>query len=386
MMARNFLIQLVLVLITVLPGWTSDTALMSFTQKDFARMIISEFNWFDGLPKEPSDRDYLIILGGKRNFHFEAENAYNPQTDNVTARNYELFGSFTGKQWLMGVSAPTTVHFTALLPLGGEFSIRANVKGEGFTWKFGDKKFSGGSSSSVFTKVDFGKVMLAPGVVSFEVTIPPEGAIDSFTLTAGDHKPIQPFGGWRFKEPLTNQRMAETGIALMDLYERLPDSKEETAVRITAVDAALKNNDVSPSTIDFLGPFSSRAWLRANYLGALVEIPIKISKSGFFAVRIRAMGNILSGSINDVSFSVPSKPYLDIVNLGIFRLEAGDNMIRIHLAPMGGLDIIELTPKAQSPSTLCALAGIEGATDRQVSADEARRFLETIRKKYPVRR
>lgn len=43
-------------------SWGAENAPL-FTQKDFARLIVQQFSWNDGLPKEPSDRDYLMILG-----------------------------------------------------------------------------------------------------------------------------------------------------------------------------------------------------------------------------------------------------------------------------------------------------------------------------------
>ncbi|MEI7817432.1 MAG: hypothetical protein WCI45_09605, partial [Desulfuromonadales bacterium] len=86
-----------------------------FTQKDLAKLILQQFSWSGGLTKEPGDRDYLLILGGKRNFRYEAENAYNEKTDRVTMRDFPLFGAFTGKGWIMGVSDTTNSTMTILL-------------------------------------------------------------------------------------------------------------------------------------------------------------------------------------------------------------------------------------------------------------------------------
>lgn len=386
MLLRLVFIQMFLVLIAISHCNALEKSPVQLNQKDFAHMIVTGFNWTDGLPQEPSDRDYLVILGGRRSYRFEAESFYNPQTDNVTTRSFELFGPFTGKEWLMGISEASTVHFNILLPVGGKYSLRAVVKGEGFVWNIGNKKLSGGSSASAFNEVDFGEVSLAPGMLEVNATIPPEGGIDSFTLQAPDYNPIQPFEGWRFKEPLTAQSMAEVGIALMNFYDRLPIDLNEPARQISVVDAALPNKDVAPSMVTFLGTYTSRAWMRANYKGATVEVPVKAVKSGMFIVRARALGENLSGSINGVKFSVSGKPYLDMIDLGVFRLEAGDNMVRLNLPPMGGLDVLELSSKDVSPSAISALVGVAGPPQRLVTSDEARRFINGIREKYPVRK
>ena len=386
MLARLLCIVLVLGWIAAGLVWAAEKAPAAITQKDFASMIISELNWADGLPKEPSDRDYLVILGGKRNFNFEAENTHNTLTDNVTVRAFELFGPFNGKGWLMGISETTTAHFTVHIPIGGEFNLKARVKGEGFTWEIGGKRISGGSPFSVFSTVDFGTVSLAPGLLQVTATMPPEGAIDSFTFIAPDHKSIQPFDGWRFKESLTTHRMAEIGVALMNLYGQLPVLANEQVRKISAVDAAQPNKDAAPTDAGFLGHYTSRAWMRANYRGALLEIPVKSAKSGFFIIRARAMGEKLSGSINEVPFSVAGKPYLEMTNFGVFRLEAGDNLIRLQLPSMGGLDVVELTPLDSTPSATCAVVGIPSAPDQQVTSAEALRFINLIREKSSVRK
>ena len=386
MLSRLLFIVLVLGWIAEGPVWAAEKAPAAITQKDFASMIISGLNWSDGLPKEPSDRDYLVILGGRRNFSFEAENTHNPLTDNVTVRDFERFGPFNGKGWLMGIANTTIAHFTVHIPIGGEFNLKARVKGEGFTWEIGGKRISGGSSSSTFSMVNFGTVSLAPGLLQVTATIPPEGAIDSFTFIAPDHKPIQPFDGWRFKEPLTAQRMAEIGVALMNLYGQLPILANEQVRKISAVDAAQTNKDAAPTDAGFLGHYTSRAWIRANYRGALIEIPVKSAKSGFFIIRARAMGEKMSGSINEVPFSVGGKPYLEMTDIGIFRLEAGDNLIRLQLPSMGGLDVVELTPLDSTPSATCAVAGISSAPDQQVTSGEALGFINSVREKSPVRK
>lgn len=98
---RNLVIFVALVLFAA-PAWPAEKVETVFTQKNLAHMIVNQFGWGDGLPKEPVDRDYLVILNGRRTFRFEAENAYNPTTDRVTLAEYNLYGPFSGKGWLLG--------------------------------------------------------------------------------------------------------------------------------------------------------------------------------------------------------------------------------------------------------------------------------------------
>lgn len=356
-----------------------------FTQKEFARAIIAGFGWGDGLPKEPGDRDYLVILGGKRSFRYEVENAYTPATDNVSMRDSAMFGPFTGRGWLMGIAGTTEATCTVLLPIGGDYAFKAIVKGDGFVWKIGGRELRGGSASGSFREVDLGRITVKPGVLQITVTFPPNGAVDSFAFTAPDHLPIQPFGGWRFREPLTAQRMAETGIAMMNLYGRLPVDQRDAPRIVTAVDTALPTRNVTETSTPYLGTFTSRAWLRANHLGAAIQVPVKTGEAGFYLLRAAVMGERIAGDVNGSPFAVAGKPYLDMTELGLFQLESGDNMLTLNLPPMGGLDRIELTRKSMAPADVMGLAGVTGLPERQVTAGEANAFITTVRGKYPAR-
>lgn len=384
MWLRLFFRTLVLVLFA--QGVCAADSEIGFTQKDFARMLISEFGWDGGLPQEPKDRDYLVILGGKRHFIFEAENSYNPDTDNLTTRDFPLYGPFSGKSWLMGISQPSVAHLTLFVPLGGEYTVKGKVKGEGFILKTGSTTLSGGAAAPELTEIEFGRVTIAPGVQKIDVTIPPEGGLDYVVLTAADNAPVQPFDGWRFKEPLTGLRMAEVGISLSGLQNLLPADSENPPIEISAVDGALPASDVTPTAANFLGQFRSRAWLRANPRGSLLTIPLQIFKAGFYSIRARLIGEHFQGSINATSFSVTGKPYFDNIELGVFRLEAGDNTFRIQLPPMGGIDTLQLARKNSDPTRVTALAEVSGSPDHLVTAEEATTYLKRLRGKPPVRK
>jgi hypothetical protein len=150
-MFRSFFVTLAIFLILCTAGQAAETK-TEFTQKDFAYLMIDSFSWAAGLPAESSDRDYLLILGGKRNFRYEAENAYNPATDRVTVREHSQFGPFTGKGWLLGVSDTTFATFTLLLPIKASTRQGCNqrqwfyleVKRKGLQGRFQVRQFPGG--------------------------------------------------------------------------------------------------------------------------------------------------------------------------------------------------------------------------------------------------
>lgn len=355
------------------------------TQREFAQMIISGFGWGDGLPKEPVDRDFLVVFAGKRTFRYEAENVYNAKSDNVVLRNYPLYGQFSGNGWLMGVSTGTSVNFTVFVPLAGEYSLSAVIKGTDFAWQVGDTVLRGGNPAGVFSEVGLGRVRLQPGLVQIRVAMPPEGGIDAFLLAAADLMPIQPMEGWRFKDQLTALQMAQVGVALMDAYGQLPADATKKQ-NIAAVDAAAKTPDVVATTANFLGTFKSSAWLRAGAQGAEVKIPLSTPEAGYYEIKGQIMGEQLSGDINGTTFSVQGKPFLDAVTLGMFRLEKGANMLNLHLPPNGGVDELLVAGKSLAPRDVMRLAGIDGSPDRLVTAEEAQQYIANISGKYQVRK
>lgn len=365
--------------------WAAEPGKM-FTQKDFAQLIINHFSWAAGLPEDSTDRDYLMILGGKRTFRYEAETAYNASTDRVTVREYSLFGPFTGKGWILGVSDTTFANFTVLLPIRGEYTVKAVIKGDGFIWKVNNKDYRADSKSGNFREVEIGKITFNAGIVTMRVTIPPEGAIDSFSFTAADHTPIQPLIGWRFKEPLNAGRMAEIAVSMTSGYSQLPESKDGPLKTLSVSEAAEIPVTAAKTGIAYLGKFISREWVRADFRGATLQIPVKAADTGFYGITAIVMGDKIRGSVNESRFEVPAKPYLDRINLGLFRLESGDNTITVELPPMGGIDTLDFNKKSTSPDDFLKLAGIKGPAERLIAADEAKAFLNFIQTVHPVRK
>lgn len=382
---KSFIVAAATMLLFSATGWGADTP-AGFTQKDFAQLIFKQFSWSAGLPAEPSDRDYLMILGGKRTFRFEAENAYNEKTDMVTMREYAVFGPFTGKGWISGVAETTSANFTVLLPMDGEYVVKTVMRGNGLVWRINDRDYRVDANSADFREVEVAKVQLKAGVLVIPVTIPPEGAIDSFSFTAGDLPPIQPLIGWRFKEQLTAGRMAEIFLTMTSLYSQMPDSQDNSPVSLPVSEVAQIPATAAKTSVEYLGRFTSRQWVRADFRGATLQIPVKMADTGFYTVTANALGEKIRGSINQNPFEVKGKPYLDRINLGHYRLESGDNSITIDLPPMGGIDVLEFRKKSASPDDFLKLAGIKGPAERLITADEAGVLLKSIQAAYPVRK
>ena len=385
------MIRYLLLMVTVLSlfhsvSWGADKAPV-FTQKDFARLIVQQLSWDGGLPKEPVDRDYLMIMGGKRTFRYEAENAYNEQTDRVTMRDFPLLGEFTGKGWILGVSDATDSTFTILLPIAGEYDLKAVIKGNGFVWSIDGKEYRADSKSGNFRETDIAKVKLMAGVVIIKVTIPPEGAIDSFSLTAPDYTSIQPFMGWRFREELTAVRMAEIAIALTNRFAQLPDAGQAASPKPLAVSDKLVLPPTAAFTnVPYLGPFFSSKWIRADYRGATVQIPLAVAEAGYYGLTVNVMGEVISGSVNSTPFKFSGKPYLDKLNLGLYRLESGDNTLTISLPPTGGIDIVEFSMKSFAPDDFLRLAGVPGPSGRLIKAEEAAAYLKGLQGTFSIRK
>lgn len=366
--------------------WGADKASV-FSQGDFSRLILEQFGWNAGLPSEPVDRDYLLILGGKRTFRYEAENAYNELTDRVTLRDFPLFGTFTGKGWIMGVSDTTSSTMTILLPIAGDYELKGVIKGNGFVWSINGLEYRSSSNSGNFKETDIALVKLPAGVVTINLTIPPDGAIDSFSLTASDYTPIQPFAGWRFKEGLTAGRMAEVAVALTNRFAELPNAAPEDSPKpISVAEKVVPHPAAAPTKVSYLGPFSSEAWLRADYRGATIQIPLTVAETGYYGLTVNIMGETVSGKINDTPFKFTAKPYLSNLDLGIYRLGSGDNMLTLSLPPTGGIDTVSFMKKSTTSDDFLRLAGVKGPADRMIHADEAAVLLKSIQGSFPVRK
>jgi hypothetical protein len=375
---RYLFVSIVTLLLLSTVSFGADPA-PAYLQKDLARQILQQLSWDSGLPKEPADRDYLMILGGKRSFRYEAESSYNPETDMVTVKDFPLFGAFTGKGWIFGVSETTSATFTVLLPIAGEYDFKAVIKGDGFIWKIADKEYHINSKSKSFRETDIAKVNLKAGAVTINLTIPPECAIDSLLFTAPDQTSVQPFSGWRFREKLTAARLAETAVALTNGFAKLPDSGPQASPKTIAVsDMVALPANVAPTTASYLGPFYSKSWVRADFNGATLQIPLTVAETGYYTLTANVIGENIYGKVNDSLFKLSSKQYLNKTVLGLYRLESGDNLLSITLPPSGGIDTVDFSKKSSTPEDFMRLAGVKGPADRLIDADETAALLKSI--------
>jgi hypothetical protein len=385
-MLRYVILVITLLTLSNSYSWGADS-LPAFTQKDFSRMILEKFGWSDGLPKESADRDYLLILGGKRSFRYEAENSYNALTDRVTVRNFPMFGEFTGKGWLLGVSDETSATFTILLPLAGEYDVKAVIKGSGFVWNINGKEYRADAKSEKFQETEIVRVPLQAGSVTIKLAIPPEGAIDSFSLTSSDHTPIQPFLGWRFREALTAAHMAEVAVAMTNRYSQLPDAGPTLSpAPLAVIEKAELPPTAAATTASFLGTYAASKWIRADYRGATLQIPVVVAETGYYGLTLNAVGESISGRVNITPFKLTGKPYLGKIPAGLFRLESGDNMVSLTLPPLGGIDTIEFNKKNTTSEDFLRLAGVAGPPERLIGAQEAAAFLKTVQGTFAVRK
>jgi len=264
--------------------------------------------------------------------------------------------------------------------------LKAVIKGNGFIWNIGDKQYRADSRSDAFSEVEIGKLSLNAGVLKIQVSIPPEGAIDSFSVTAPDYTPIQPVAGWRFKEPLTAGQLAEIVVSMSGRHEQLQGSENDTPRRLSVFESAVIPPTAAQTTIEEFGKFTSREWVRSDYRGASIQVPVKTANAGFYGITANVMGGRITGSVNETPFEALAKPYFDTVRLGLFRMESGDNLITINLPPMGGIDSLELSMKNMSSDSFLAVSGIKGPAERLISVDEAESVIKSVSGSYPVRR
>lgn len=352
-------------------------------QREFVRMLVSGLRWQQGLPKKPSDSDYLDILGGRRSFLFEAEN-HHARNDNVFVKEYDRDGSFSGRGWVSGVSVPSTVHFSVHIPVEGDYVLSVSVKGEPQVWSIGGRTFkvAGGDH---FTEKEAGTVHLAAGNLEFTVEMPAHGGIDCFTLDAPPLTSIEPLEGWRLDAPLTLLDVAHTTTALLDWEKGLPDDAAK-GITIPISEAVPLPPHVSRTTANYLGPFSSKEWVRAAAnQGAVLRVPLIMGDSAAYDIRVRYMGETLTAELDGRKFVKPGKPYLDWISLGLNRLKIGAHTLTLKLLPGAGVDVVTLVKRKSAPADYLKLAGIEGSPGDKVTRGQAEKFITSFVERFKER-
>lgn len=361
-----------------------DTSTQEVTQRDFVRMLVSAFKWDTGLSEKPADNEYLAILGGRRSMQFEAEEYYSAKTDNATVMNYELYGPFSGNGWVSGIAVPTTVHFKLFIPLEGEYALNVVSKGDGQIWSAGGKKFKVSTGKRLREEVA-GKVRLKAGEQELSVELPPEGAVDYFSLHAPQLAAIEPLEGWRLDAPLTLGAFSEIAGSLLSWEKTLPEDSEWKPLTVEIAKAASIPQGAQATTIDYLGRFHAEKWIRAGRSGARVVVPLIIADSAPYQLKVRFLGEAVDAELDGKKIERAGKPFLDWVDLGATRLKRGAHTLILRLPPNAGVDVLTLMKLKSSPQDYMKLVGIEGAPDDSISRSQAERLLTSLAERFEER-
>lgn len=337
----------------------ADPGPATVTQGELAVRLVKELGLAGGLPEEPKPSDYQMLLAGKRSFRFEAEEVYNAGEDGVSVKNFPLYGSFTGAGWVSGVAQPVTVRFNFQLPRDGNYLLKAVSRGDGQRWTAAGREFDVNSGTALRESV-VGAVPLKAGKREISVKLPPEGAVDSFSLVADDLPATEPLAGWRPDAPLTWGGLAEVIAPLLGVEQKLPIDPAVGPRMISAHGTAKLPAGALATDAAFLGAFTSPKWVRAGVNGAVVEIPLDIAETGVYGIRVRLLGKDLALELDGRRFVRQGKPYLDWYDLGIHRLRQGRYLMKVELPPLGGVDVIEIVKRKSSPADYLAATGLKG--------------------------
>lgn len=356
------------------------------TQRDLAKKLIDLFGWSEGVPEKATDKDYLALLGGKRSLRFEAEDIYDTAYDSVNVRTYDLFGPFTGRGWLHGVTVPTAVHFKVFIPIAGKYTLKASTKGDDQLWSVAGKAFKINGGERLKETV-IGQMFIPAGTLEFNAVIPPGGGIDNLLFSAPDLAPVAPLAGWDFPAVLTGGQLAEVSAALLGTEGLLPVDSAAKHTLVSAA-AAVPSLPIGLFLTDtpILGKPLADKWVRAGQVGMQFSMPVQVDASGVYGLKVRFVGSTLVGGFGDQSVTVPGKPYLEWVDCGVFRLAKGANSLNILIPPSGGIDSIELIPRKSSPADYVALAKLGKGAGDAVTAPELDRLLKPLAEQFKERR
>jgi hypothetical protein len=362
------------------PGSTSSDKI---SQADFARKLVKVFGWEKGLPKEPKDRDYLVVLEGKRTLKFEAESVYNSKTDAVVPRDFPLYGPFSGISWIGGIATPTSVHMKVFIPLEGEYRIRAAAKGDGQIWKIAGKEFRA-SSGGQLTETTIATLPLKAGQLEIEMVIPPEGGVDYLLFTAPDLTPIEPLEGWRFASPLTRYDLAGVAAVLLGWEEKLPLDEKRESITVNAAELPNIPVELRKVTVNYGQP-SGKQWLRATS-ATEIDMPFSIRKTGFYGMKLRFKGTSLKAALDGVPIQREAKSILDWVDLGSRRIFEGDHTLRVAIPAYDGVDVLVVEPRLSTPAAYMQLVGLEGDPASGVTVAESEKFLTQFVERFTTRK
>ena len=368
------------------PGLAADAEPSgSITQAAFAVRLLAALGWESGLPEKPQTADYLAILTGTRSYRFEAEEVYNAETDGVSLRNYPLYGAFTGSGWLSGTAMPTEVHFRVMIRREGDYLLKVVSRGDGQRWRAGGTELVVNAGGSL-REIEAGLLRLKPGYQEITLRLPPEGGVDSFTLTAQQVPSVSPLGGWRADAVLTWGDLAETVAAVRGLDRLLPEDPAHSPKPVSVEAAAKLPFSMYTTSAGYLGPFTPPRWVRVSSRPATVIVPLQVPETGVYDLRGRLLGASLAVELDGTRIERQGRPYLDWVDFGTFRLQQGSHSLMLKLPVNGGADVIALVRRTATPAEYLKVTGLKGNPQGPVPAAELDMVLKDALNRPPDKR
>lgn len=353
-------------------------------QLDLAKALIDTFGWSEGLPENPTEKDYRAILGGNRMFRFEAETIFDSRSDPVSVRTNPLFGPFTGSGWINGTGTAAAVHFRIFMPVTGNYALIVSGKGDEQLWSIAGRAFKVTFGDSLKEK-KVGQLFIPSGYLDFNTLIPPAAGIDYLLFTAPAYAPIEPVAGWYFSAPLTAGALAETASSLLGNEHLLPEDTASAKTSIQASNVSLPLG-AQLTTIQIFGKPVADKWVRASQVPVTLTTPVTVESNGIYHVRIRCMGTEISTGFGARKVTLPAKPYLEWVDFGTFRLQKGTQSLEILLPPSGGLDVIEIDRKLSTPTHYLAINKIGIKEDAFVRRDELDAVMKSLQEQFKERK
>jgi len=362
-MRRSLQIILSLLALTLLLPLPSTANLL---QRDLLTNLVTSLGWDFGLPDRPGDEDYLRIVNGNRQFHYEAENLILP-TDMVALKRLRNFGQFSGQHWVSGIANRTTAHLQFLVPIGGRYQLWAGLLQPGHQFDLGGEVFQANGEAR-FTRVLVGEVELFPGMQELRLELPPGGGIDYIELLAPSYPPVGPIAGWQPDQPLEWSAMAATALRLLQLEQQLPLAGSPLVIE---AETASQIGNASRSSAVHLGRPSAGRWLRVGADSTRVIIELKPPRSGIYRLAIRGLATApLRLTLDEhYSFSADLGATLGLTPIGTLRLEGEGHQLAIDLPPRAGLDSLELTPLKSTAEDYLNLAGYSRMGARPTGRD-----------------
>ena len=354
-MYRTLLIIFVLLLPSSLPA--DNMTIAPVTQRDLITGLVESLGWSFGLPDEPEIEDYLTILNGRRVFKFEAEDIVIPSADAPLApKEINSFGPFSGKIWMRAPAREIEPELSFLLPISGNYDIRAALTKPGYRFRINDTEFSADGIQD-FSLVTFGQAELTAGQQSAVISIPSRGGIDYLLLEAPPVPTIAPQNGWKPDAPLTYDNLAWVITRTFNLFPSLR-KKDAPEIVIEAEEAPAPTGAVCCED-RYKGTFSEE-WIKTGVSGGDYSHLFNIEKEGVYDLYLNVLGRApINGLINgkDV-FSISPLPYFTTILAGSFSLEKGTNQIDITLPGRAGLDQFILLPRASGSADFLRLTGL----------------------------